>query len=352
MNIRRSVWGIVAVAATLLPASALAEITDIRGRVELVIQEIRFNVEGDRDEVFEIFPDTSSDLPLQIVGGLAASGSEIAHARAAAQFADPRELNQPNPEEFAINLALYSSTPNTRYEARARASETRDIIFQPGELAEAVEGEPVLVFGRVFIDGALAIFAVDAGRDLLGAHVSLSVRVVKESETSSQTVFAGSVEINGGLAGTVFVSATGQIDTSTLILSDLSPVSDDFGVFHVLIIPNLDIVYSYEASVLEEFELHATVEVLANNVEQSMGVAALVGSPTDSLKQVIEATTGTNAATKMLAALEQERANPTGVAAFPPPPPPVPPLCGLFGIEALAGLALIGGMRFVAARRH
>lgn len=352
MNIRISVWGIVAVAAAVLPASTLAEITAIRGAVEVVIQEIRFNVDGDRDEVFEIFPGTSSVLPLQVVGGLVASGSEIASARAAAQFADPRDLSQPNPEEFAINLALNSLTPNTRYEARARAEETRDIIFQPGELGDALEGEQVLVVGRLFIDGALAIFAVDAGRDLLGAHVSLSIRVMKETETDSQTVFAGSVEINGGLAGAAFVSAVGQIDTSTLILSDLSPVSDDFGVFHVLIIPNLDIAYSYEASVLEPFKLHASVEVLANNIEGTMGVAALVGSPTDSLEQVIGATTGDSAAAKMLAALEQERANPTGAVAFPPPPPPLPPLCGLFGIEALAGLALIGGLRFVAARRH
>ena len=139
MNIRRSAWGIVAVAA-ILPVSAMAEITAIRGAVEVVIQEIRFNVDGDRDEVFEIFPDTSSVLPLQVVGELVASGSELARARAAAQFADPRDLSQPNPEEFAINLALNSLTPNTRYEVRARAEETRDIIFQPGELGDAVEG--------------------------------------------------------------------------------------------------------------------------------------------------------------------------------------------------------------------
>ncbi|MCH7872181.1 MAG: hypothetical protein IID33_10830 [Planctomycetes bacterium] len=214
----------------------------------------------------------------------------------------------------------------------------------------------MLVIGRLFIDGALAIFAVDPTRDLLGAHVSLSIRVVQESDEGDLTVFAGSVEINGGVSGTASVSASGQIDTSTLILSDLASVSDEFAAFHVLIIPNLDIAYSYNASIESPFKLRATVEVTATNLGGEVGVAALVGSPTDALERVIGSTTGQTAAGKMSAALEQERENPTGVAAFAPPPtsPPtsLPPLCGLFGIEALAGLMLVGGLRFVATARR
>ena len=354
MRIRKPALGMLATIAVLWPAAALAEITLIGGIVEATLKETRFNIDGDSDEVFEIFPGTASSLPIRVVASLTAPGGEIAAAKAAAQFADPRDLDQPNPEEFAINLALNSATFNTRYEARIRTEELRNIVFRAGELGDAVEGETVLVVGRLFLDGALAIFAVDPVRDLLGAQVTLSVRVVQETDVADLTVFAGSVEINGGASGTATVSASGQVDTTTLILSDLASVSDDFGAFHVLIIPNLDIAYSYDASIEAPFKLRATVEVSATNLGGGVGIAALVGAPADALESVIGTTTGQAAAGKMSTTLALERANPTGVAAFPtlaPPAAPLPPLCGLFGIEAIVGLMLIGGVRCAARIR-
>lgn len=330
--------------AALAASMVRGEVLNFTGSVESRIEETRFNQPGDTNRVLEEFPRTSTTLPLQAVATLVANDPEVAAARAAGQFADPRELNQPNPEEFAINLALNSVTANTRYDARVRVEELREIVFNPGDLGDLAEGETGTAVGRLFLDGALAIFAVDPDRDLLGASVRLDVRVVRQTDADpdGETVFEGSVAISGAAAGGATVTAGGQIPVDTLILSDLSVVSEEFAAFHVLIIPPLDLPYAYEAVVGEPFTLRASVELTAQNIEREVGVAGLLGTPTDALESVIGATQGASAAGKMIAALQRERASPTGRPAFAPPPPP---LCGLLGIEAVLGAALCLGAR-------
>ncbi len=330
---------LMALAAVAAPAPA--EILSIRGSAQATITETRFNEAGDRDEVIEQFPETSATLPIRVVADLLAAADELAAARAAVQFADPLELDQPNPEEFAINLALNSVTEHTRYETRARAQEIRELRFTAQELA-AAEGEMVPIAGRLFLDGALAVFSTDPTRDLFGANVTVTVRITQTTSMGDDEIFAGSIGIHGGVDGTATASATGQLPTETLILSDLSTISEEFAAFHVLIIPPLNIPYAYNAVVGETFTLTATVEVTAANLEREVGVAALIGTPADALEQVILVTQGDDAAAKMLGAIQSERQNPTGGSIDAPPTDAVPPpLCGLFGFETLAIIPLL-----------
>jgi hypothetical protein len=96
------------------------------------------------------------------------------------------------------------------------------------------------------------------------------------------------------------------------------------------------------------------VEVTAANLPDECGVAAVLGTPTDTLTQVIGLTQGTEVASKTVTALTNERENPSGDPAFPQPAllPFVLPLCGGLGFETLIGLAALVGIRSWASPRR
>ncbi|MFQ5805998.1 MAG: hypothetical protein ACE5I3_06065 [Phycisphaerae bacterium] len=350
---------VLAVMLAALAPPATAEITSIAGFAQAEATEFRSGAQGDTDRATESFPGTAAALPLQVIAQLVSSDpNEEAAAAVAAQFADPRELAQPNPEEFAINLALNSVSPNVRYQARAISRETRGVLFSAGELgALSEEGDTVDLTGRLFLDGALTLLAVDPNKDLTGASVLLRVTVVQSSEgQQDQTVFSGAVELRGTTGGDATVVAEGNFPTTQLIRTNLAIISQDFAAFHVLIIPNITIDYSYSATVGQPFTLRATVEVEAANVADESGVAAVIGTPTDTLTQVIGLTQGQQVAANTVKALSDERENPTGEPAFPPTQPfffPLFPFCGALGFEALIGVAaLVGLRRFASPHRY
>lgn len=346
-----TIASLVLILAARVPLAARAEVISLSGSAEASIQEIFSGQNRDSDQVLEQFPGTDDKLPLRVIAALDASGAEIAAARVAAQLADPRQPAQPNPEEFAINLALNSVTDHIRYSGTADLRETRGVIFRPGELGDTPEGETATVEGRLFLDGALAIFSTQADRDLTGAFVELSVRIIKTVAGVDETVYSGRLKLNGRTGGQVAVVAEGDFPTNTLILSDLPILSPEFAAFNLLIIPQLTITYEYQAAVGQEFTLTAEVKIAAENLETETGVAGLLGTPTDSLAAVIAATQGNQAAAKMLSALETERAEPTGEPAFETPSA-TQPVCGLFGFESLLGFILLSAARFAGVRRR
>lgn len=352
MRVRRVLrLGCVAlIAAGVGAGAARAEILSLSGSARASVQEIRFGADGDFDQAADQFPATAA-FPLQVVATLEAAPPEDAGGTVAAQFADPSALNQANPEEFAMNLGLSSVSANTRYVGRAEAEEKREVVFSPIEVG-APEGTTIPLVGRLFIDGALTIFAVEPDRDLSGSRVTLEVRVDQQvGDLPPVTVFRGVIDLLGEPGGQVSVVADGDFPTTALLLTNLALGSDLFGVFHVLIIPDLEIDYRYEAVVGQPFTLRASVVVDAENIEDMAGVAAVIGTPTTALTQVITATFGDTAAAKMLTALEQERSQPTGVPAIPvlPPPAPLFPFCGLLGFESLL---LFSALAFVRSRRQ
>lgn len=344
------VTAVLAVVLAGLTPSVRAEITAIAGFTQAEVTEYRSGAEGDTDRATESFPGTAAALPLQVVARLASvlTGEEAA-AAVAAQFADPTELSQANPEEFAINLALNSISPNIRYEAQAISRETRDVLFSAGELGLfSSTGDTEELIGRLFLDGAMTIMAVDPDADLTGAFVRLRVTVVRSvAGEADQTVFTGTLELSGATGGNATVVAEGSFPTDDLVLTDLSLISDDFAAFAVLIIPSITIEYTYTAIVGQPLTLQATVEVEAANVADETGVAAIIGAPTDTLAEVIGLTQGELVAGKTLTALENERESPSGAPAFPQAQPTLLPLCGIMGFESLLGVVgLIGLKRF------
>ena len=343
--VRITVVGVTILALLAIPA--LADVTSIAGFTQVEVTEYYNGVARDSERVSETYPDTATELPLQVVARLVASGAlgsnltEDAAAAVAAQFADPLELTSPNPEEFAINLALNSLSDHIYYQARAITRETRNIRYEPADLGLFVaEGVSVTQTGRLYLDGALTLFAADASADLSNTFALLRVTVVKRvAGHNDVTTFTGEIELRGTTDGGATVLAEGAFPTTQLILSDLALLSADFAAFHVLIIPNIRIDYTYPAVAGEDFTLEATVDVLAANDTGRVGSAVVLGTPTDTLTQVIGLTQGDEVASNTLTALEKERENPSGSAAVARPI--ILPWCGLLGFESVFGVAFL-----------
>jgi hypothetical protein len=221
-------------------AAARAEIVSFTGHTEARVQEYREGVAGDTDVATESFPDTDPNLPLQVVATLhPVQDFAPAAAAAAAQFADPTELAQQNPEEFAINLTLASRSEVIRYDATAITSERRTVLFTPQEIAGTKQGDTVTQIGRLFLDGALAVFAASSDANLTGAEVVFNVTVRRIAAEQQETVFSGSVTLRGSTGGDVNLSSEGSFPTGGLIFTNLAAVLPDFGAAGVLIIPRI-----------------------------------------------------------------------------------------------------------------
>jgi hypothetical protein len=341
-------------AALLACAAASAEIIGLEGSAAATVTEFRDGVPGDQTDVIDFFPRTQQQFPVRVFAELSASDAPAA-AAAAAQFADPQELLQPNPEEFAINLALNSASPFIYYTGQARTEETRTIVLSSSELGGAAEGETVTVAGKLFIDGAIALYGRQAGHDLTGASVSVQVTIVRQVGEQVVVLLSGRAELIGQSGGAVEVVTSGGLPGDTLILTQLGNASDEFATFPTLILPQLEVNYAYDVVAGEEFKLTATVQVEAQNAVDGVGVAALVGTPVDSIEQVIGLTVSDDAAAKTIATLRAARLDPARFVA------PAANLsdgvlggaCGLFGVEFLIGLAgLVGWSGARRIRRH
>lgn len=342
---------------TVAPLSA--EIITVRGSAAVEVVELLGTSEttiGQEERVSDAFPNTST-LPLQVVAQLSnLVDNEEAAAVAAAQVADPTILNQPNPEEFAVQLALSAISDSIRYQGKARLQEIREIVFSPAEVGGgAVIGEAVELTGRLFLDGALSITGIAADQDLTGCRLTLSVTVEQRNSgaASGATVFSGEVELLGRENGNISTTVSGDFPQSRLIITDLSDISDDFEAFTVLIIPNIQLDYAYTAVVGQEFELVATVEIDAENAPDETGVVAVLGTPVDAIAQVLDVVQGAAGSQKTLTLLENERADPTGELAFPAQSvnPPLLGLCGLLGFEMMLGAVALLTWKVSGLRR-
>jgi len=336
---------ILVAAGAVCPAPA--EVLSIQGSASAEIQQIKNGVAGDRDQASDSLPGTTDTLPIQVVAKLSTIAEEAAGS-VAAQFADPLTAPGPNPEEFAINLALDSLSPRISYTAHAITQEVRGVRFSASEVTPPLGGGPAALRGEVFLDGALAVFAVNDITDLTGVSLTLQVTVIKQAEGASpQEVFSGVLQVTGGPDQQLSVTADGNFPRSGVFDADLSAVDPQLGAFRVFVLPNLVLSYPYEATIDQPFTLRATVDVQAANQPNGVGVAAILGTPINTLQEVIAATQGKTVAAKMIAALEQERAAPTGTPVFTDEtrPQPMFPACGLLGIESVVGVLLLGGCR-------
>lgn len=349
----RSGRALLVAAPALLSPTVLAETVNTTAQVTTSLREYTSGVAGSSAAQTLSFPNPIASLPLQAIARLQSQiGGGPSAAAAAAQFADPNTSDQPNPQEFALNISLNSVSPTETFVAQATGHEERRLVYRAGELsASSADGDKVDLVGRLFLDGALAILAVEANRDLTGSAVIVTVRVTKQvSGQDDQVLFDGVLNLSGATDGTVNVSADGGFPTRSLLLNDLSVISSQYSTFRVLIIPSIQINYSYSATVGEEFTLVADVTLDAQNVPRNGGIAAVLGTPTDALGDVIGLTNGKAVADETLALIAQARSDRSGEPAFPQAAGALQ-LCGAFGFELAAGFMALSLVKLSRCRR-
>ncbi|MDX2200878.1 MAG: hypothetical protein SF069_18130 [Phycisphaerae bacterium] len=317
----------------LSAVSAFGEVTAIRGTVDAIVQEIIGLSAGAREEVSDAFPETSADLPIVAIAELD-SNDENAAAIAAAQFQDPTLSAIQNPEEFAISMALFSESEGRSYQGRATGSEIRTVVFRPEEFFGTEAGDQVDVRGRIFIDGALAIFSQEDLTDLSDANVRLRVRV-EQSGSLGGTVFDGSIDLVGAQDGQAGATRSGDLPDRAITIVDLGELNPDFGHLWVVVILPTQVDYDYSAIIGEEFTLTATFEVEAQNAPEGVGCAAIIGTPFETLTQVIDLTQSEAAANRLTTSIRNERDRPSGTRLNGQP------INGL-GLCPLTGLAMVG----------
>jgi hypothetical protein len=294
------------------------------------------------------FPDLTSTLPLQVVARL--FNTPGAAAAAAAQLADPNSVAGPNPEEFAFDLALESLAPGVSFEANAATEEVREIVYPAGSLGNLAAGEVAELRGKLFIDGALAAFAVLDANDLTGVVMKFKVTITKDvPDQEPVVVFYGGLTVTGGPQRDLQIAADGAFPTDAVIAVDLDQIDPELGVFRAYVFPNAQIEYAYTAVIGQSFKLRARIETAASNRGGGSGLLAVLGTPVDSIQEVIAAVRGEAASKRMVDALKAQRASPTGRPAFATAAPFTFSACGLFGFEAVVGV--LGVASWGAVRR-
>lgn len=340
---RAGVLVTVVVFVGLGPAWASAKVLSTSGTANVSLNQ---RVSGQSNVVSDSATlDPNATKPAQVVVRQIASANDAA-GLIAAQVAPPVASGE-RPEDFAINLALSSITPDIAHTAEGTVEQVREIVLEPNDVRGAAVGSTVSVRGRVFVDGALALFAGREASDLSNSAAGLRLIVTREVGEQKTTVFDGRLSLRGAAGGDAQPLTQGDFPQRGVFLTDLSAVDPELSAFWVLVFPDMQVSYMYDAVVGQAFKLRANLQVTAEGQPNDVGCAAIIGTPFQSLLDIVAASQGEAAARKMLTAMEREIDDPSGTPAFGPAFNPLLPACGLLGFECVAGLALLGGVRWL-----
>lgn len=287
----------------LVAAQAGAEVTSIQGSVRSTLEEILSDSGGDSIEVLENLPGTTNQFPLVAIAQLL-DDAESGAGSVASQLADPATSNELNPSEFALNLALASADGTRHYAGTATSQEIREIVFTTSDFPGTENGDSVRAEGRVWIDGALTIFSVDRDRDLSDAEVVVRVRVVHSADGE---VFAGQVRLAGSGAGAAVRTSDGRFATISTLVSEVGNINPDFGTVWIVVIPEAIVPYEFNGVIGQTFTLTATYELEAVNLPDGVGCAAVVGTPFETLAQVVAITQNQDAAARLKDTIASQR---------------------------------------------
>lgn len=342
---------IAVIAAHALAAGGVAETLGFTGAADAKVTPVVDGVAGAAVETSLAYPSTAATLPLQAVARIIDEDHEAAGV-CGAQFADPTTVAGPDTDEFAIQFALASITDGVGFTTSGRTEELREVRFTSAELGNPPAGTNVELEGRLFLDGALAIFANQSVTELSGTSAQLRVIVTREAGGQPpQTVFDGGIQVDGRAGLNTGITFEGEFPTFGVFTTDLSAVDESLAVFRVVVFPGLVIPYTYSAAPGETFALRAAIEVQGAIPGGGAGAAAVLGTPIQVLTEVVTNVSDGDTASKMTAALEAERENPTGGPAADDMqddlvlgPFGFLRACGLFGVESLVLLSLLCGL--------
>ena len=356
---------------TGFPASpASAAIIEIDAAVSTTVQELIDGVAGSITSNEDELNADSANFPLTASGDLTSTdlvGTLVSMGQAFGAVSDPTRLDQPNPEEFALEVGCYSSTEAVAYQVTSTASEWRTVVFTTEGSALA---PPEIDFGltntrtvesRIHLSGAVIFWSADADQDLSEMAADFSITVVRED--AAATLFDSTLRVAGQGSDELGTSATGPIRFEIVELDDLLAEGVDAGTIAVLegvertgtlliiIIPPQEHPYTYTVRASDPLVLRAELSVEIRNASGSSGVAATLGSPFENLADFIEP--GLPGVNGKLLESSVNAATATREIGLVPSTDALAhqsrsSLCGAFGLESAVVLAL--GLLMMTAR--
>ena len=221
--VARSCWYALLVAAA--PGPAFGEVVSTQARVETTVQELIDGTPASVNADDSEFAGSGAELPISASATLTSTdldGTLVSQGQGFSEFSDPARLDQPNPEEFALEVACYSNADRISYSVSSIASEARGVLFtrrgDPG-------APPKINFGlgstreiesRVFLSGAVVLWSTNAEANLDELRTELAVTITRDDGTP---LFETTLTFDGTDNSP---SATGPIRFDLVDLSELT----------------------------------------------------------------------------------------------------------------------------------
>ncbi len=340
------------------------EITRFEARVETRVQELIFGAPASVNSDGMELPGDVDEFPIAASAFLATTelgGERTAVGQGFGAVADPTRLNDPNPQEFALETACFSNAADVSYIIESSAIESRIVVFDRNDLDTSSANAQRTVRSRVFLSGAVILWSTGAEAALDELTAEISIAVTRDEDANP--LFDTSLTVNGSdrapsAAGAIRFEAVNLDELASLGLDEatlavLERVEEE-GSLLVIVIPSQEHAYRYAASPDAELTLRASMEIRLRNAPAGTGVAAVLGRPFEELAQFIEeALPGVNGRT-IEGAINKASARRSGDLAPPsdtPVIPSLPRLCGPGGV-AMISLLLVFGLAKVTIRRR
>lgn len=271
-----------------LEAAVVSTRASVSTHVQELIAESPASVNSDDGE----FPAEGVELPLVASASVTSTdlnGALAGFGRGSCVFADPTRLDQPNPEEFAVEAGCYSNVGLLSYRVTAQADEFRAVRFDRSEVGTSLDDEHD-IRSRVFLSGAVVLWSTGAeSGSVLG---NLRVSVVRDEDAA--TLFDTTLHIEGGEiegTGPIRFEQVGLDELASLGVDDASIVTlrqiEDAGRLLVLAIPAQEHEYTYTIRLDETSTLHARIETSLSNGPDGTGVAVTLGRPFSELTALV-----------------------------------------------------------------
>jgi hypothetical protein len=249
-------------------------------------------------------------LPITAVSQLDSTdldGALIGQAQSFSEVADPARLDQPNPEDLALEAGCYANGSDVSYDVASAATENRDVVdvvfvrtSRPGVPREIEFGPDgtAEIRSRVFLSGAILLWSTQEDTDLTAVVAEVLLSVTKDAE--SESLFEAGVSVSGSSAPEL----VGPLGTRELSVDDLADYGLDeastetlrnvaeTGALRIVAIPTQSHRYSYVVAADEEFVLAARLTIALRNAPGGTGAAAVLGRPFSNLADFVEQAIG------------------------------------------------------------
>lgn len=361
--IRRAAKSVlVTLAVILAPWSAQAAIIGTGATVTVRVQELLdgepASVSSDSDVLFI----DAAELPITAATELVTADLEsvtLSFGRGLSRVADPIRLDQPNPEEFALEAAVYAESGRVSYDVTTEAEESRTIIFTtpgssivPAEI-DFTDRSTADVQSSVFIRGVLVVWSTADSARLDDVIAEMRLAIVRDGDEIP--LFEAAVSISGDAEGGINTSIDGPIRVETVSADELVEAGlgaesaavlrslENSGAWHLLVLPPQEHAYTYTVTADEPLVLRARFSAGARNAPRGTGAFAAWGDAFVNLGNVInDAVFAVDGQAIADAIAETMAMREVGLVSVDGEPvsQPRPDLCGVFGIEMLGGAAL------------